>query len=312
MPQIDMIHVRHVTPADREEWLRMRRDLWPEGSAAEHQAEIDAFFAGPLREPLAVLIASDDSGRTRGFAELSIRAYAEGCQSDRVGYLEGWYVVPEARRSGVGRALIEGAEAWAVERGCPEFASDTLIVNEVSEAAHHALGFEEVEQVRCFWKSLKEIRSAAPAANPVARVNDIVVRHATIADSDALARLVTELGYPTAADRMRGRLEAILSKPEYFTVVAEVDERIAGFIGTMVRPSYEADGLYGQIMALVVGSQFRRRSVGRTLIGAVESSLARRGINVLIVNTANHRADAHAFYEALGYTFTGRRYRKSL
>jgi ribosomal protein S18 acetylase RimI-like enzyme len=91
-----------------------------------------------------------------------------------------------------------------------------------------------------------------------------------------------------------------------------VNGRVAGFIGAMVRPSYEADGLYGQITALVVASSYRRRGVGRALTHTVESLLARRGAGVVIVNTANHRADAHAFYESRGYSFTGRRYRKGV
>ena len=291
----------------------MRCDLWPEErTAGEHDAEIDAFFSGKLREPLAVLMATDEHDEALGFAELSIRPYAEGCDTDRVAYLEGWYVVPHARGSGVGRALVQGAEAWAVEVGCMEFASDALIDNDISLAAHRALGFEEVEQIRCFRKTLKNIPAPAPPVDAVTRTADVTIRRACMSDSDALAELVTELGYRTSPGQMRGRLESILSKPEYSTLVARVDDRIAGFIGTMVRPSYEADGLYGQIMALVVAGQFRRRGVGRALVGAVESSLVRRGVNALIVNTANHRADAHAFYEGLGYSFTGRRYRKAL
>jgi aminoglycoside 6'-N-acetyltransferase I len=304
--------VRHVTPADRAEWLRMRCDLWPDGDAAEHSADIEAFFAGRLREPLAVLIATDAAGRPLGFAELSIRPYAEGCDTERVAYLEGWYVVPEARATGVGRALIEAAEAWAVERGCPEFASDTLVDNEISAAAHRALGFEEVEQIRCFRKALHAVRSPAPAADPVARLAAITVRHATIADADALADLVTELGYPTSAGQMRARLESILSKPEYSTLVALVDGRVAGFVGAMVQPFYEADGPYGQLMALVVAADFRRRGVASALVQAAETLLLKRGVRVVVVNTSNHRTDAHAFYERSGYAFTGRRYRKAL
>lgn len=291
-------------------WLRMRSDLWPEPSSEEHAAEIDSFFAGTRHEPLAVLIASDDAGEAIGFAELSIRRYAEGCQTDRVAFLEGWYVVPAARRRGVGRALIERAEAWAVERGCPEFGSDALIDNELSAQAHRALGFHEVERIRCFWKPLTNVRTAPPDAQPVLRAGEIVVRHATMRDVDALAVLVTELGYPTSRNQMEARLESILSKPEYFTLVAVVGNRVAGFIGTLVRPSYEADGTYGQIMALVISRDSKRKGVGRALVGAAESVLARQGVTVVVVNTANHRADAHAFYEALGYSFTGRRYRK--
>ena len=87
-------------------------------------------------------------------AELSIRSIVEGCSSGRVAYLEGWYVVPEARRRGVGRALVEAAEAWGREQGCTEFGSDTQLDNLDSAAAHRALGFTEVEQIRCFRKVL--------------------------------------------------------------------------------------------------------------------------------------------------------------
>jgi aminoglycoside 6'-N-acetyltransferase I len=308
-----MVHVRHVVPSDRASWLEMRRSLWPEErTAEEHDAEIDAFFAGRLREPLAVLVATDEDAQAVGFAELSIRPYAEGCVTDRVAYLEGWYVVPDARRSGVGRALIEAAEAWALERGCPEFASDALIDNEVSADAHRALGFHEVERIRCFWKPLTDVHASRPDAAPVHQVGEVVVRHATMADADALAALVSELGYATTSSHMRTRLESILSKPEFFTLVAVVNDRIVGFIGTLVRPSYEADGTCGQIMALVISSTSRRKGVGRALVGAAESILARQGVSVVVVNTANHRADAHAFYETAGYSFTGRRYRKKI
>ena len=148
------IHVRPARPSDTADWLRMRVALWPEGSTSEHAAEIDQFFAGTLRNPLEVLLAVDEAGKTIGFAELSIRNYAEDCETDRVAYLEGWYVDAEWRRRGVGKALVVAAEAWARAQGCTEFASDALLDNKISEAAHLALGFEETEQIRCFKKNL--------------------------------------------------------------------------------------------------------------------------------------------------------------
>ncbi len=135
-------------------WLRLRQALWPEDAGDWHAGEIEQFFAGRLRMPLAVLLADDDTGTVLGFAELSIRAYAEDCTTDRVAYLEGWYVVPEARRRGVGRALVQAAEHWARAQGCTEFGSDAVIDNTVSAAAHVALGFRETVQIRCFRKSL--------------------------------------------------------------------------------------------------------------------------------------------------------------
>ena len=97
------VQVRAVTRADREQWLRMRDALWPD-SVPPHAVEIDRFFDGKLRNPATVLIAEFD-GRPCGFAELSIRDYAEGCASDNVGYLEGLYVESASRRNGVARAL---------------------------------------------------------------------------------------------------------------------------------------------------------------------------------------------------------------
>ena len=145
------MRVRPVTSADAEVWLRLRRDLWPDGSEQEHRNEIGKFLSGQAREPMAVLIASD-LGAVVGFVELSIRPCAEGCRTDRVAYLEGWYVAPQAR--GVGRALIEASERWAQDRGCTEFASDVQPDNERSIAAHHAVGFEDAGVVQCFRKDL--------------------------------------------------------------------------------------------------------------------------------------------------------------
>jgi aminoglycoside 6'-N-acetyltransferase I len=147
-----VIEVRPVTHADAASWLVMRQDLWPE-EGSTHPGEIERYLAGRLKEPLEVLIATD-AGSIVGFAELSIRTYAEDCVTDRVAFLEGWYVVPTARRKGVGRALVRAAEEWGRKQGCTEFASDALLDNDVSAAAHQALGFQETVQLRCFRKDL--------------------------------------------------------------------------------------------------------------------------------------------------------------
>jgi aminoglycoside 6'-N-acetyltransferase I len=155
VPAGPAVTVRHLRPEDREHWLLLRAALWPDSSAAEHGREADRFLSGRSKEPLAVLVAEASGAGLVGFAELSIRAYAEGCETDRVGYLEGWFVVPEARRRGTGRALVRAAEDWARSQGCVEFASDAEADNEPSSRAHRALGFEDVGLVRCFRKDLR-------------------------------------------------------------------------------------------------------------------------------------------------------------
>ena len=150
-----MIKVRPAEPSDTASWLRMRVASWPDGSEAEHREEIERFFAGHARgRPAAVLLAESGVGDVVGVVELAIRPYAEGCRSDRVAYLEGWFVAPEARRAGVGRALIAAAEEWGRSQGCAEFASDARPDNEVSAAAHRLVGFTDVDLIRCFRKDL--------------------------------------------------------------------------------------------------------------------------------------------------------------
>ena len=47
------------------------------------------------------------------------------------------------------------ARTWARVRGCTEMASDRELDNEESGAFHEALGYEEVERIVCFGKSLE-------------------------------------------------------------------------------------------------------------------------------------------------------------
>ena len=151
MDEAYAVTVRRGALADARTLARLRHALWPEGSEEHHRGELERFLAGPQAAP--VLVAEDRSG-VLGFAELSIRPYAEGCETDRVGFLEGWFVIPEARHRGIGRKLVAAAEAWARSAGCTEFASDAEADNEPSAAAHRALGFSEVGLIRCFRKNL--------------------------------------------------------------------------------------------------------------------------------------------------------------
>ena len=82
--------VREVEPKDAAQWLEMRCLLWPDG-AEDHEAEIRAYFVAPT-EPLIVFVAEPESEKLAGFVEVNIRNYAEDCESNNVGYIEGWFV----------------------------------------------------------------------------------------------------------------------------------------------------------------------------------------------------------------------------
>jgi aminoglycoside 6'-N-acetyltransferase I len=141
--------IRVARPEDRQPLARLRAALWPGSSAEEHAQELLLILAGkaPGQLPLIELVAEDSSGALVGFAEVGLRSHADGCDAAHaVGYLEGWYVAESHRKRGIGRKLLHAAEDWARKQGCNEMASDALLENELSQRAHEALGFEEVDR----------------------------------------------------------------------------------------------------------------------------------------------------------------------
>jgi aminoglycoside 6'-N-acetyltransferase I len=138
---------------DHAEWLRMRCALWPDCSEAMHELEIEQQIR--QADAGAVFVFEREGGGLGAFIELSIRDRVDGSFSERVGYVEGWYVDSDLRGSGVGRQLMASAEQWTTGRGLTELASDAEIENEGSIRAHHALGFRETFRLAHFLKQLK-------------------------------------------------------------------------------------------------------------------------------------------------------------
>jgi aminoglycoside 6'-N-acetyltransferase I len=146
------VNIRELRAGDRDAWLIMRERLWPDFSRDELGPEEAEMFAD--RDRNRVFVAEADPGALVGFVEASIRGWAEGCSTRPVGYVEGWYVLPEFRRGGIGRRLIEAAEHWAASCGCIEMGSDAELANEVSHHAHQSLGYREIVRTVAFAKRL--------------------------------------------------------------------------------------------------------------------------------------------------------------
>ena len=143
--------VRQMNASDRAAWADMRAALWPEATVAGHAQDIEQILAS---DDTWGFIAETADGAPAGFAEISVRRYANGCETQPVPFLEGIWVEPPLRRHGIGRLLVEHVEAFVAARGFREIGSDALIENTASHAAHRGWGFSETERVVYFRKPL--------------------------------------------------------------------------------------------------------------------------------------------------------------
>jgi len=149
--------IRLIDENDRQEWLRMRTALWPTDPDLAQQ--MDQIYAGTaMVKGVFVKVRGEGEGEgpipLGGFIEIGERAYAEGCETSPVAFIEGWYVDGDLRNQGVGRALVAAAEKWAKRRGYTEMGSDLVLGNDISLNAHLALGFKEVERLVALAKRL--------------------------------------------------------------------------------------------------------------------------------------------------------------
>ncbi|RPE28385.1 aminoglycoside 6'-N-acetyltransferase I [Acinetobacter sp. BIGb0102] len=140
-----------VTEPLLADWLQLRILLWPDHEDA-HLPEMRRL----LEQPYTLqLLSYNDQQQAIAMLEASIRyEYVNGTQTSPVAFLEGIYVLPEYRRSGVATTLVQQVEDWAKQFSCTEFASDAAIDNTISHAMHRALGFQETERVVYFKKKI--------------------------------------------------------------------------------------------------------------------------------------------------------------
>ena len=157
------IHIRVATSADLPaiERLYAHADVY-------HQRALARFFSpieGPARpaaylqecldrDDATILLAEAAEGEAVGLVHLVERATPPNPMLVPRRYLviEGIVVLPEAQRAGVGSALLQHAEAWALSRGLDEV---ELTVWEFNVGARHfyeAQGYATVR--RSMWKPL--------------------------------------------------------------------------------------------------------------------------------------------------------------
>ena len=140
--------------------------------------------------------------------------------------------------------------------------------------------------------------------------HSISVREAEAGDGAAVATLCTQLGYPTTARAVLVRLARLNAGDAARALVAALEGEVIGLATVHLRHTLNHERPLAQLTLLVVDERVRGRGVGRALVAAAETWALGQGCRRIVVTTALHRTDAHAFYERVGYAHTGRRYGK--
>ena len=144
------MNIRKITKKDKANWMSLRTQLWSRAEPARLEEETNDI----LKDKGWGLFAVEHEGKLIGFIECSIRDKAPGCETNRIGYIEGWFIAPAFRNLGLGKKLVEQGEKWAKDSGCREMASDTTSDYPLSPKAHKALGYKEVKRKFFYRKEL--------------------------------------------------------------------------------------------------------------------------------------------------------------
>lgn len=117
-------------------------------------------------------------------------------------------------------------------------------------------------------------------------------------DLKTLQRLILELGYSVELTDLENNIRAIYKKGgEIF--VAEKDRETVGSVCVLMDARL-AEGLYAEIVSLIVSENARGKGVGKALVQKAES-WARKRVNKVRVRANVIRSSSHAFYKNQGY-----------
>jgi GNAT superfamily N-acetyltransferase len=132
------------------------------------------------------------------------------------------------------------------------------------------------------------------------RRSSVYIREAEIHDAPALARLCTELGYPSTEAQIRDRL-CRLGATEHGLFVADAgDDELRGVVDVHIRLVLEEDP-FAELIALVVTSGARGEGIGSALVAEAARWARARDLHKLWVRVSLWREGTPRFYEGLGF-----------
>lgn len=141
-------------------------------------------------------------------------------------------------------------------------------------------------------------------------MSDVSFRRATEADVAAIVALLADDGLGRGREnpalplgrRYLDAFAALDSDPNQLLVVAERDGTVVGCLQLTFIPGLSRLGMWrGQIEAVRVAASERSTGLGGAMVGWAIERCRARGCGLVQLTTDKTRADAHRFYERLGF-----------
>ena len=133
----------------------------------------------------------------------------------------------------------------------------------------------------------------------------VLIRHFDSQDSTAVLQLANELIPKSEGTQRATMLKNLLRDPNYTIYVAEVDERIAGFIDLRIFPDFVEGIPLALIQNVMVHKPFRRQGIGSKLLHQVVSDAIQRNVGEIHVWTEFKNQQAITFYIHHGFQKRG-------
>lgn len=281
--------VTEATAAELPMVLALRHEVFVRGQGVPAELEQDEFDANAVHvgawesdpdTPASSPPRLVGTGRLAGVAP----------EPGRLGRMA---VSAGARGGGVGTAVLRGLERAAIRRGNPEI---------VLHAQAHARGF----YLRNGYAEVGPEFDEAGIRHVEMRKPLPVIRAVRDADSAGLIELIgVSWGeYPGCVLEVDDEEPWLRAPASYYAAnggrmwVAEWDGAMVGCVA--LRPTDTED--VAELKSLYVAAAARRHGLGEVLVSLVEDESAQQGLRALELWTDTRFADAHRFYERLGYS----------
>ena len=131
-----------------------------------------------------------------------------------------------------------------------------------------------------------------------------MLRDLIATDVKAICEINKEaLGYAFSSEETASQLARLSKDPHHFLLGYEDDasHELLGYVHAEVYECLYSNAGFN-ILALAVLPQSQGKGIGKALLEGLEQETEKRGYKFIRLNSAEHRIDAHAFYEQVGYT----------